>query len=131
MGLPSCRDAVPRFVVMGFFTSWAMPAPSCPRAVIFSDSISLMLASLTSASRADSSSEMRFNFFFQAEDCIRDLTVTGVQTCALPIYPGDRLRARVHSGLRLRAVDVVPDRQDRSEERRVGKECRSRWSPYH
>src|SRR2546430_13350825 len=30
-----------------------------------------------------------FCFFFQAEDGIRDLTVTGVQTCALPIYtPG-------------------------------------------
>src|SRR2546430_6168445 len=30
-------------------------------------------------------------FFFQAEDGIRDLTVTGVQTCALPIYvPGGR-----------------------------------------
>src|SRR2546430_3445637 len=28
-------------------------------------------------------------FFFQAEDGIRDLTVTGVQTCALPIYRGD------------------------------------------
>src|SRR5438270_9379948 len=28
-------------------------------------------------------------FFFQAEDGIRDLTVTGVQTCALPIYPVD------------------------------------------
>src|SRR2546427_8220517 len=28
-----------------------------------------------------------FFFFFQAEDGIRDLTVTGVQTCALPIWP--------------------------------------------
>src|SRR2546430_484246 len=28
---------------------------------------------------------MAFFFFFQAEDGIRDLTVTGVQTCALPI----------------------------------------------
>src|SRR2546430_6861615 len=28
---------------------------------------------------------IRFFFFFQAEDGIRDLTVTGVQTCALPI----------------------------------------------
>src|SRR5688572_30902177 len=28
-----------------------------------------------------------FVFFFQAEDGIRDLTVTGVQTCALPISP--------------------------------------------
>src|SRR5256886_12275246 len=30
-------------------------------------------------------------FFFQAEDGIRDLTVTGVQTCALPILPGSTL----------------------------------------
>src|SRR2546430_11147867 len=29
--------------------------------------------------------EYRHDFFFQAEDGIRDLTVTGVQTCALPI----------------------------------------------
>src|SRR6266478_8990800 len=38
---------------------------------------------------------MFFFFFFQAEDGIRDLTVTGVQTCALPILlvgeqPGDK-----------------------------------------
>src|SRR6266496_5807703 len=32
-----------------------------------------------------------FSFFFQAEDGIRDLYVTGVQTCALPIWPGGRL----------------------------------------
>src|SRR6266567_5038694 len=31
-------------------------------------------------------------FFFQAEDGIRDLTVTGVQTCALPIYGEGRSR---------------------------------------
>src|SRR6266496_283973 len=31
-----------------------------------------------------------FFFFFQAEDGIRDLYVTGVQTCALPIYDADR-----------------------------------------
>ena len=34
-------------------------------------------------------------------------------------------RATVH-GLGLKRIDQV-----RSEERRVGKECRSRWSPYH
>src|SRR2546430_8322394 len=34
-------------------------------------------------------------FFFQAEDGIRDLTVTGVQTCALPIF---RVRADPHQG---------------------------------
>src|SRR2546430_8634991 len=33
-------------------------------------------------------------FFFQAEDGIRDLTVTGVQTCALPIYPGAALESK-------------------------------------
>ena len=29
-----------------------------------------------------------YYFFFQAEDGIRDTSVTGVQTCALPIYDG-------------------------------------------
>ena len=29
------------------------------------------------------------------------------------------------------SYDQLPDIQLRSEERRVGKECRSRWSPYH
>src|SRR3712207_3396325 len=33
-------------------------------------------------------------FFFQAEDGIRDIGVTGVQTCALPIFDWDRLVAR-------------------------------------
>src|SRR5688572_32411161 len=32
--------------------------------------------------------DLCFFFFFQAEDGIRDLTVTGVQTCALPISRG-------------------------------------------
>src|SRR5688572_22979722 len=47
-----------------------------------------------------------FFFFFQAEDGIRDLTVTGVQTCALPISappaasPGDRPRRAIPSGFR-------------------------------
>src|SRR5256886_8326309 len=35
-------------------------------------------------------SGLLFFFFFQAEDGIRDLTVTGVQTCALPIYGARR-----------------------------------------
>src|SRR5262249_58571722 len=82
-------------------------------------------------------------FFFQAEDGIRDWSVTGVQTCALPILerPAIRQRARQH-GARLggpwnapaaacpSARASAPDFL-RSEERRVGKECRSRWSPYH
>src|SRR5258708_10725595 len=94
-----------------------------------------------------------FFFFFQAEDGIRDDLVTGVQTCALPIYfqnataavPGRDLRrdplfraffifqqpveGQWHSG-NLRAT-AIPVAETRSEERRVGKECRSRWSPYH
>src|SRR5688572_31922446 len=32
-----------------------------------------------------------FFFFFQAEDGIRDLTVTGVKTCALPIFRSARI----------------------------------------
>src|SRR5207249_5334192 len=85
-----------------------------------------------------------FFFFFQAEDGIRDRNVTGVQTCALPISLAV-LRARggkkVPTPLqRMDAEDLVaavfPDQLacpenlvGRSEERRVGKECRSRWSP--
>src|SRR2546430_5181732 len=46
-------------------------------------------------------------FFFQAEDGIRDLTVTGVQTCALPIFS-------LATSLRLVGLHVVPeDRSDR------------------
>src|SRR5256886_12884476 len=104
-----------------------------------------------------SRSGLSFSFFFQAEDGIRDLTVTGVQTCALPIYPpglcgpaqgprpGGRVDREVHpafpgehllgphgafeeaAGLAWRSERGTR----RSEERRVGKECRSRWSPYH
>src|SRR2546427_2533860 len=37
---------------------------------------------------------MAFCFFIQAEDGIRDLTVTGVQTCALPIYGHIRSHVR-------------------------------------
>src|SRR3989449_11239775 len=40
--------------------------------------------------------------------------------------------AIVHTGAEPVLVDVRDDyNMDRSEERRVGKECRSRWSPYH
>src|SRR2546430_16144313 len=44
-------------------------------------------------------------FFFQAEDGIRDLTVTGVQTCALPISAG----AQGQSAERERLGDRAPD----------------------
>src|SRR5207302_6069757 len=78
-------------------------------------------------------------FFFQAEDGIRDFHVTGVQTCALPIFgghgaPGVELAHNVRSPEDVDALlaDVVRAsghcaRARRSEERRVGKECRS-WS---
>src|SRR6266516_7319080 len=58
-----------------------------------------------------------FFFFCQAEDGIRVRTVTGVQTCALPIFRRDRerTRARAEAGV-VRRSDV-----GRSEERRVGK----------
>src|SRR5687767_15437354 len=77
-----------------------------------------------------------FFFFFQAEDGIRDKLVTGVQTCALPISFNCYLHNEHHS-LRIPptavggCVQLLPTQRTRSEERRVGKECRSRWSPYH
>src|SRR5207245_6804336 len=94
-------------------------------------------------------------FFFQAEDGIRDATVTGVQTCALPIFTGklavqiakilgagrvvaagrnEQVLSILHalgadSTIRLDKPDeelIAAFRRERSEERRVGKECRCR-----
>src|SRR5207249_8756405 len=93
-------------------------------------------------------------FFFQAEDGIRDRNVTGVQTCALPIYHGigfenSTKRTKFAGACLLLAkgrehakeatfgnVDVRNAVQNdtlakarrgewRSEERRVGTECRT------
>src|SRR5207248_7761090 len=48
-------------------------------------------------------------FFFQAEDGIRDRTVTGVQTCALPIY-GNRRRVTIEDPLQWSPEDPAADR---------------------
>src|SRR5438132_13627383 len=70
-------------------------------------------------------------FFFQAEDGIRDHCVTGVQTCALPIWDSLTLReAGVRMGISEARACQLHGRAIRSEERRVGKECRSPWSPH-
>src|SRR5437762_5398104 len=94
-------------------------------------------------------------FFFQAEDGIRDTSVTGVQTCALPIYRSispwqispDRWRTSPRFAKGAPAGFLLHPCQEnrpelkrpfgerrgphpiRSEERRVGKECRYVWSP--
>src|SRR6266487_5368620 len=56
-------------------------------------------------------------FFFQAEDGIRDGRVTGVQTCALPIFPGHRPQHAVKRAegedLRLPRPRLIPGRPDR------------------
>src|SRR5437763_12462579 len=97
-----------------------------------------------------------FFFFFQAEDGIRDTSVTGVQTCALPIYRGlapvrgaaifeqpgaddpaaEILRHREQEQGRghERADDPPGQRRaerSRSEERRVGKEWKSMRATGH
>src|SRR5205823_11571631 len=97
-----------------------------------------------------------FFFFFQAEDGIRDKLVTGVQTCALPIFwrssstwssasiVSRQMYARSFDesastspfpkspfdSCRREAASadaVLPKAAARSEERRVGKESRARW----
>src|SRR5947208_14489750 len=69
---------------------------------------------------------MRRCFFFQAEDGIRDDLVTGVQTCALPILPANAIHLACESPRACgRGSPRRPSRPKRSEERRVGKECRS------
>src|SRR5258708_11123044 len=95
-------------------------------------------------------------FFFQAEDGIRDDLVTGVQTCALPICsavdsffgsrdlrwrgacrkcprrcPARGRRRSCSPSLRGASTRWRRSPPARSEERRVGKEGRSRGLPYH
>src|SRR5699024_11842666 len=102
-----------------------------------------------------------FCFFFQAEDGIRDRNVTGVQTCALPIYPGASIVARVGYSedcesrstsscgkSKMFTMIMFPNNvcqncdclslrlasvqiSLRSEERRVGKESSSRGGAWH
>src|SRR3546814_1654581 len=96
-------------------------------------------------------------FFSSRRRHTRCALVTGVQTCALPIWPGSTPHLagemlKTMAGLQMTHVpykggcpalaDLVGGQiqlmleniQSRSEERRVGKECvstcRSRWSPY-
>src|SRR3989440_3577547 len=132
----------------------AVPTTWLRRRAPVCDSLSSSTARLFSAMTS------RF-FFFQAEDGIRDLIVTGVQTCALQIYPAGALDQPFtaivswgdgtadtavvsgsanpftytftgnHTYAQNGTFDVTVSITDRSEERRVGKEGRSRWSPYH
>src|SRR3546814_5436962 len=94
-------------------------------------------------------------FFSSRRRHTRCALVTGVQTCALPIWavaqghtvfvvswvnPDETLKAKTFEDYMmegpLAALDAIERATgERSEERRVGKECvstcRSRWSPYH
>src|SRR3989441_4774788 len=80
----------------------------------------------------DADTEIEYlTFFFQAEDGIRDKLVTGVQTCALPISGLDPKQINETRDLIKSLAGDHTIILSRSEERRVGKECRSRWSPYH
>src|SRR5205807_3548343 len=71
-----------------------------------------------------------FFFFFQAEDGIRDYKVTEFRRV---LFRSSRCSTSTAASAptrrpsRPRRCACTPSR---SEERRVGKECRSRWSPY-
>src|SRR5690625_7235805 len=73
-----------------------------------------------------------FCFFFQAEDGIRDGHVTGVQTCALPISPSTGSSSPAPPPATPTENDDLhlDPARTRSEERRGGKECSSRWSAW-
>src|SRR3546814_5457326 len=91
---------------------------------------------------------LEYFFFSSRRRHTRCALVTGVQTCALPIYAGDRselaerwraeARDYQYKGDKIYAMALSRSQErsspiERSEERRVGKECvstcRSRWSP--
>src|SRR5690606_40721901 len=100
--------------------------------------------------------------FFQAEDGIRDFHVTGVQTCALPIYIDATAQSSRNAAMAMLNLNYVirdtpyffnnfamgvmaignninpltdslqrlrKESKDRSEERSVGKKCRTRRTP--
>src|SRR5206468_8899152 len=71
-------------------------------------------------------------FFFQAEDGIRDLIVTGVQTCALPISVRELTSLQNEMNRLFNTFfDPPATAGNRSEERRVGKECSYRGAQNH
>src|SRR6266849_2430642 len=72
-----------------------------------------------------------FFFFFQAEDGIRDPLVTGVQRVLFRSYFARRRNGSGQRNGLCRYESRVAVIHERSEERRVGKMCRSWWSPYH
>src|SRR5437667_8147181 len=135
---------------------WTLSASDGLPWIFVHHSVNVELSLFTSPSGLSFSDVFIF-FFFQAEDGIRDRDVTGVQTCALPIYepcghaaggrcpsPSPRGGPETPRGRRRRergdaegkrglpSRPIRPrQRGHRSEERRVGKECRSRWAPYH
>ena len=83
-------------------------------------------------------STVLFFFFSSRRRHTRYISVTGVQTCALPIYNEEKMLDSFeqetlchakHSSVNRHNINAIV--HERSEERRVGKECRSRWSPYH
>src|SRR2546429_5585164 len=77
---------------------------------------------------------------FEAEVAKRDVAVAEVQPCALPIYLRNLVTAEeayfadsIKYTTTKSCVNPAPAGSVayRSEERRVGEECRSRWAPYH
>src|SRR3546814_4528424 len=103
----------------------------------------VLSSAVSSALYSTSGCFMLLFFFSRRRRHTSCALVTGVQTCALPIsYFGGIERGernvsidnieRIAKGLGINAHLLL---MDRSEERRVGKECvstcRSRWSPYH
>src|SRR5256885_11693167 len=78
---------------------------------------------------------------WSSDVCSSDLTPLGRRDRAiLEFFYASGLRLSEVAGLDLEDVNLAGriarvlgkgGRQRRSEERRVGKECRSRWSPYH
>src|SRR6266576_2683469 len=86
--------------------------------------------------RSDSRTRLAWSkifFFFQAEDGIRDLYVTwSSDVCSSDLaVEGGAAPAPLSAKMKRAAAALAVSATVRSEERRVGKECRSRWSPYH
>ena len=86
----------------------------------------ITITSSTNMSKEDVEKAVREAEQYAAEDAKRKELVRELRVCAdMAAREGERIALEFHQ------KTLTSDADSRSEERRVGKECRSRWSPYH
>ena len=97
---------------------------------------SLVLENITDAKKSQVQQLLdQYKVMHSKETTVSGMRRNMVACVALPTCPLAFAEAERYLPTLVERLEAVADKvgiaQDRSEERRVGKECRSRWSPYH